>query len=89
MDYAFPGGETNRQAQRRAIQWIQELMNHERIGHVLVATHGNLLALLLKQFDPAVGYEFWRRLSMPDIYKLEILAAGYARYERIWDRNRR
>jgi 2,3-bisphosphoglycerate-dependent phosphoglycerate mutase len=89
MDYAFPGGETNRQAQRRAIQWMQELMNHERIGHVLVATHGNLLALLLKQFDPAIGFEFWRRLSMPDIYKLEILAGGEARYERLWDRNRR
>jgi 2,3-bisphosphoglycerate-dependent phosphoglycerate mutase len=84
MDFAYPGGETNRQAQARALQWLQEIIRPKAEAHILVATHGNLLALLLKHFDPAVDYEFWLRLSMPDIYRLEVGAENDVRYERLW-----
>lgn len=84
MDYAFPGGESNHQAQSRAIHWMQELMKREKLRHVLVATHGNLLALILNYFDPSLDYLFWKALSMPDIYKLEVKDECKAIFERLW-----
>jgi 2,3-bisphosphoglycerate-dependent phosphoglycerate mutase len=84
--FRLSGGETHRQAQARAIEWMQEMTHRETEGQILVGTHGNLLALMLGYFDPSVDYEFWQRLSMPDIYKLEILTGGGARYERLWER---
>jgi 2,3-bisphosphoglycerate-dependent phosphoglycerate mutase len=85
MDFAFPGGETNRQAQARAIQGLQELIEGDIPGHILISTHGNLLALMLVHYDPQVDYEFWRALSMPDIYQLEVGTGCEARYLRLWE----
>lgn len=84
MDFSFSGGESNNQAQRRVVQWLQELLVQENQRHILVATHGNLLALLLNHYDTMVDYKFWQRLSMPDIYQLEIGESGEARYWRVW-----
>lgn len=84
MDFSFPGGETNRQAQRRAIQGLQELIAADSQGHILIGTHGNLLALTLAHYHPQVGYEFWRALSMPDVYQLEVHAGGEVKYWRLW-----
>lgn len=84
MDFAYPGGETNRQAQARAVQVLQELIAKDFQGHVLIGTHGNLLALMLAYYDPTVDYEFWRALSMPDIYQLEVEKVDDARFLRLW-----
>jgi len=54
-------------------------------SHVVVATHGNLLTLILNALDPTFGYEFWRRLSFPDIYQLTFVGAESRRAERLWD----
>lgn len=85
MNFAFPGGETNQQAQARAIQALQELRDTDIRGHILIGTHGNLLALMLSHYDSQVGYEFWRGLSMPDIYQLEIGVGGETRSWRLWE----
>jgi broad specificity phosphatase PhoE len=85
MDFAFPGGETNRKAQARAIEWMQEMTHRETEGQILVGTHGNLLALMLRYFDPSVDYGFWLNMSMPDIYRLEVDIGEIARYERLWE----
>jgi 2,3-bisphosphoglycerate-dependent phosphoglycerate mutase len=53
--------------------------------HVVAATHGNLLALVLNGFDPAFGYEFWRALSFPDIYRLAFDANGLVAVDRFWE----
>ena len=52
----------------------------------MVATHGNLLALILNGLDSAFGYDFWRQLSFPDVYRLEFEGTALTRVERIWDR---
>ena len=50
---------------------------------IVVVTHGNLLALLLRSFDPAVGYAHWERLTNPDVYRVAV-ASGVARVARVW-----
>jgi 2,3-bisphosphoglycerate-dependent phosphoglycerate mutase len=53
---------------------------------VVVATHGNLLALILNGFDPSFGYEFWRELSFPDVYEVEFEATSLIRVRRLWEK---
>lgn len=72
FNFAFPGGESNTQAQQRAVRALEELLVVERASPVAVSTHGNLLVLILNHYDPEVGYEFWSGLRMPDVIELEV-----------------
>jgi 2,3-bisphosphoglycerate-dependent phosphoglycerate mutase len=83
--FAHPGGETNAAAQRRVVAVVDRLLTVHPTGGFLVATHGNLLTLLLRHFDPAVGFEDWDRLGRPDAFRL-CLERGAASFERIWQR---
>ena len=71
--FAHPGGETNREAQRRSAAVCRELVTREAGRRLVVSTHGSLLALLLNAFDAKVSFEFWTRISVPDVY---VLAMG-------------
>ena len=70
--FAHPGGETNAAAQRRGMGLIARLNARRPHDHVVLGTHGNLLALVLRCYDPAIGYAFWQALTMPDVYRLEV-----------------
>ncbi len=69
---ALPGGESNRSAQQRGLAVVRLVQERHPTGHVAIATHGNLLALILQHVDASIGFEFWRSLTMPDIYQLTI-----------------
>jgi 2,3-bisphosphoglycerate-dependent phosphoglycerate mutase len=84
-DFAHPGGETNREAQMRGINSIQELLDGGVEEPQVIGTHGNLLTLILNYYDPSLGYGFWCALTMPDIYCLEVVGCGEVRIERIWN----
>jgi broad specificity phosphatase PhoE len=36
----------------------------------LLVTHGNLMALLLKNFDDRIGFAEWQQLTNPDVYRI-------------------
>lgn len=78
--FSHPGGETNRRAQNRAISLLKELQFKTENEHVVLSTHGNLLALILNQLNTSYGFNFWRSLTMPDIYQID--PAGVI--ERLW-----
>jgi 2,3-bisphosphoglycerate-dependent phosphoglycerate mutase len=84
-DPAFhhPGGESNLAAQQRGVAVVERLAARHPHAPVVVATHGNLLALILQQYDAVAGFAFWQALSMPDIYRLETSASG-ANWSRVW-----
>ena len=44
------------------------LLERHPTEHIVLSTHGNLLALILQTFDPSVDFVFWKSLTMPDIY---------------------
>jgi 2,3-bisphosphoglycerate-dependent phosphoglycerate mutase len=81
--FAHPGGETNTAAQQRAVAVVHQLQAQHPDEHLILATHGNLLALMLQHFDPAIDFTFWQSLTMPDIYKL-CLKTSRAAIQRIW-----
>jgi 2,3-bisphosphoglycerate-dependent phosphoglycerate mutase len=83
-DRALPGGESNRSAQRRGVAAVRQIAQAHPGQHVAVATHGNLMALILQHHDPAVDFEFWQRLSLPDVYRLDLSAQTARPPRRLW-----
>ena len=83
---AVAGGESNRDAQTRGLAAVRGILTQHPGQHVVVSTHGTLLTLILNGLDSTFGYEFWRRLSFPDVYRVEFEGLRLARVQRIWDR---
>ncbi len=69
--YAPAGGESGAVAQARVVRAIGEIAARHRGETVAVASHGNLIALALAADEPAVGYDFWRAMPMPAVYRLD------------------
>jgi 2,3-bisphosphoglycerate-dependent phosphoglycerate mutase len=79
------GGESNIRAQARGLDVMRTVLERHQGQHVVVATHGNLLALIVSGLDSVSGYEFWRRLSLPDIYQLEFDGLAFVGMTHIWE----
>ncbi len=70
-DFALPGGESGRDAQRRAIALLDLLrVRHPDGGRLVVASHGNLISLILHALEPGVDYDFHMAMPMPAVYRL-------------------
>lgn len=63
----FSGGESGKEATTRAMAAFNDMKD----GTAAV-THGNLLGLLLKQFDPQYDFSAWKKLTNPDVFKVTI-----------------
>ena len=84
-DQSPRGGESNVRAQIRGLAVVRTVADRHVGSQVVLATHGNLLALVLNALDGKFAYEFWRRLSFPDIYRLTFAGAEFHLVERVWD----
>ena len=82
--FAHPGGESNLTAQGRGVDVILRLCEHHPNEHIVISTHGNLLALVLQHFDPSIDFTFWNSLSMPDVFGLEVRSNGEVGITRLW-----
>lgn len=75
LDLHFAGGESSRVAMQRGVavidQAIQQTAN-SAMGAAVIVTHGNLMALMLKYFDPQIGYADWENLQNPDVYCIQL-----------------
>jgi 2,3-bisphosphoglycerate-dependent phosphoglycerate mutase len=70
-EFALPGGETGRDAQRRAIATLDLLrVRHPDGGRLVVGSHGNLISLILQALEPGVGFEFHMAMPTPALYRL-------------------
>jgi 2,3-bisphosphoglycerate-dependent phosphoglycerate mutase len=83
LDRCFAGGESSRTAMQRAFEVVSEAMA-DPASTTLLATHGNLMTLLLKHFDDRIGFAHWQQLTYPDVYRITC-AVGRAEMARIWD----
>lgn len=71
FELKFDGGESSNEALGRGLEVIAELLDRPE-KTFLIVTHGALLSLIIKQYNKDFGFEDWRRLSNPDVYRLEI-----------------
>jgi 2,3-bisphosphoglycerate-dependent phosphoglycerate mutase len=85
--FAHVGGESNKEAQQRGAAVINRLLERHLDDHVVLSTHGNLLALILQAYDPSIDFTFWKSLTMPDVYRLCIRGARCVTIRRLWNEN--
>jgi 2,3-bisphosphoglycerate-dependent phosphoglycerate mutase len=77
FDYAPVGGETSRDAQARVVRVLDTIASRHSSGTVIIASHGNLIALALHAFAPGVDDEFWESIPMPAVFTLIREGAGW------------
>jgi 2,3-bisphosphoglycerate-dependent phosphoglycerate mutase len=53
-------------------------------NNIVIGTHGNIMVLIMNYFDEKFGFEFWKELKMPDIYKLTFDKSKLKEVNRIW-----
>ena len=70
FDYAPPGGETGRDAQARIVRVLDVIAARHTAGTVILASHGNLIALALNAFMPNVDYAFWESIPTPAVFTI-------------------
>jgi 2,3-bisphosphoglycerate-dependent phosphoglycerate mutase len=87
-DVAPPAGESNVTAQARGLEVLRTILGRHPGQHLVVATHGNLLALILNALDSSYGYEFWCAMTFPDIYELQFEGDVLTKVDRIYDEAR-
>lgn len=70
-DFSVPGGETGRDAQRRAVATLDLLRSrHPDGGRLVLGSHGNLISLILQALEPGVSFDFHMAMPTPAIYRL-------------------
>ena len=70
-DFALPGAESGRTAQRRAMATLDLLRTrHATGGRLVLGSHGNLISLVLQHLEPEVGVDFHLAMPMPALYRL-------------------
>jgi 2,3-bisphosphoglycerate-dependent phosphoglycerate mutase len=70
FDYAVAGGESSHDAQARILRVLDTIASRHSTGTVILASHGNLIALALHAFMPNVNYEFWESIPTPAVFTL-------------------
>lgn len=84
QDLKLPGGESSAEAMRRGVTMIHDVLSRKE-KNIVVVTHGNLMSLLLKYFDPKIGFEDWKKLTNPDIFEVQMDdAMNKCRLNRLW-----
>ncbi|WP_373896127.1 histidine phosphatase family protein [Virgibacillus natechei] len=69
--FALPGGESAKNAVDRANMVVESIYRNDNVKNAVIVSHGNLMALLLRQYDGSSGFKRWKELQHPDIYLIK------------------
>lgn len=81
--FHFEGGLSNVQAQNSGVKALSTVLSNFVDKSIVIGTHGNIMALMMQHYDNEYDYEFWKRLSMPAVYKLSFEGQSYMKSEAI------
>ncbi|MGA7870456.1 MAG: histidine phosphatase family protein [Candidatus Binatus sp.] len=59
-----------RHLSQRRVRVLDTIASRHSAGTVIVASHGNLVALALHAIMPNVDYAFWESIPMPAVFTL-------------------
>ncbi|MGZ9583655.1 histidine phosphatase family protein [Paenibacillus marinisediminis] len=83
--FAFDGGESSSDAQQRAVMVMDHLLDEHRGKSIVIGTHGDIMTLMMNYYNQAYDFEFWKSMTMPDIYKLEFEGHVLNQVTRLWN----
>lgn len=72
LEFALPGGESGNDALKRANTVLDTVYSDDSLQNVIMVSHGNLIALILNQFDHTYGFDQWKNLRNPDVYTISM-----------------
>ncbi len=81
-DARAPGGESGREAVTRGWAALHDAL---RVDRTLIASHGQLLSLVLHRIDARFGFAGWSAMTNPDVFRIERDGEGALRFDRAWD----
>ncbi|WP_404430790.1 histidine phosphatase family protein [Sutcliffiella horikoshii] len=70
LELKYEGGESSREARDRIVNVIEEAFKSDA-KNIIIVTHGNIMSLLLKNYQDSFGFEDWKNLRNPDIFLLK------------------
>lgn len=76
------GGESSKEAMNRIVKVVDDIIA-SGLKNTIIVTHGNIMSLLLNNYDKNFGFEEWKSLSNPDVYLLRISENG-VHYKHLW-----
>ncbi|WP_339218457.1 histidine phosphatase family protein [Paenibacillus sp. FSL W7-1332] len=82
---SFPGGESSKSVQSRAVQVLKEILNKHIGKSVVIGTHGDIMTLMLQHYDQRFDYHFWLGTTLPDIYRAEFEEGRLVNIARLWN----
>lgn len=78
----LPNAESSRAAMARGARAVAHVIE-KGIFPVGIATHGQLLTLLLMHLDGREGFDTWASMTNPDVFRVTLLE-DRIEIERIW-----
>jgi 2,3-bisphosphoglycerate-dependent phosphoglycerate mutase len=82
LDLEWEGGESSRNAMMRVVNVVKEALQSKE-ENILMVTHGNLMALLIKHYQHEFNFEEWKKLRNPDVFQLHFID-NRVNVKRIW-----
>jgi 2,3-bisphosphoglycerate-dependent phosphoglycerate mutase len=70
FDFAFPDGESSRQAQARMYEATLDVVRASRARTLALASHGNVIGLLLQHIDRRFAFEHACAIRNPDVLRI-------------------
>lgn len=73
--YFLPDGESLAETAARGLRGLADVAGRAQTEIPVVASHGNLIASVLRTMDPSFGFEAWRAMRNPHIFEVELSGA--------------
>ncbi len=83
---AVRGGESSSECQARVRRAVDELAAGHTGSTLLLASHGNALALYLNSIDSSFGFDGWAAMKKSDMFRV-VVSGGAHSWDRMWNCN--
>jgi 2,3-bisphosphoglycerate-dependent phosphoglycerate mutase len=71
--YRLDGGESLAMTAARGLDAIAGIARTAKTDNPAIASHGNLIAAVLRTMDPSFGFEAWRSMRNPHVFEVEFV----------------
>lgn len=71
--YRLMGGESLVETAERGLRAMSHVARVARTRTPAIASHGNLVASILRTIDPSFGFDSWRAMRNPHVFEVEMV----------------
>lgn len=81
--YCMPGCESLVATAERGIRGLAEVDLSAQSCDPAIASHGNLIASVIRTLDPHFGFDAWKAMKNPDLFHVEFENGRLVTYQRL------